>query len=77
MLRRFVGSGGRLSTVVFYGYTQDERRTLECDHRAISQAYRSRNLDCFSAPHTYHRRRPGEDGEMRQYLASAAGFFKK
>ena len=65
-------SGGRLPTVVFYGYTQDERRTLECDHRAISRAYRSRNLDCFSAPHTYHRRRPGEDGEMRQYLASAA-----
>ena len=65
-------SKGALSTLAFYGYTQDERWAIECDHRAISRAYRSPNLDMFSAPHTYHRRSPGEDGMMRCYLASAA-----
>ena len=77
MLDHFAGivkdeSKGALPTLAFYGYTQDERWTVECDHRAISQAYRSPNLDMFSAPHTYHRRSPGEDGLMRCYLASAA-----
>lgn len=65
-------SKGALPTLAFYGYTQDERWTIECDHRAIAQAYRSPHLDMFSAPHTYHRRAPGEDGAMRCYLASAA-----
>ncbi len=77
MLDHFAGivkdeSKGTLPTLAFYGYTQDERWILECDHRAIAQAYRSPNLDMFSAPHTYHRRSPGEDGSMRCYLASAA-----
>ena len=65
-------SKGRLATLAFYGYTQDEHWTTECDHRAVSQMYSSPNVDMFSAPHTYHRRSPGEDGEMRCYLASAA-----
>ncbi len=77
MLDHFAGvvkdeSKGALPTLAFYGYTQDERWAVECDHRAISRAYRSPNLDMFSAPHTYHRRSPGEDGMMRCYLASAA-----
>ena len=65
-------SKGALPTLAFYGYTQDEKWAVECDHRAISRMYRSPNVDMFSAPHTYHRRSPGEDGEMRCYLASAA-----
>jgi len=65
-------SKGCLPTMAFYGYTQDEHWAIECDHRAIAAAYRSPNLDMFSAPHTYHRRSPGEDGEPRCYLASAA-----
>ncbi len=65
-------SNGALPTLAFYGYTQDERWAIECDHRAIARAYRSPHLDMFSAPHTYHRRSPGEDGAMRCYLASAA-----
>ena len=65
-------SGNRLTTLVFYGYTQDEKWPTECDHRAVSELYRLESVDMLSAPHTYHRRRPGEDGEMRQYLASAA-----
>ena len=77
MLDHFAGivkdeSKGTLPTLAFYGYTQDERWAVECDHRAIAAAYRSPHLDMFSAPHTYHRRSPGEDGAMRCYLASAA-----
>lgn len=61
-----------LPVLAFYGYTQDERWSIECDHRATSKMYRSDSVDMFSAPHTYHRRSPGEDGGMRCYLASAA-----
>ena len=62
----------QLPVLAFYGYTQDERWSIECDHRAISKMYRLKTVDMFSAPHTYHRRSPGEDGSMRCYLASAA-----
>ena len=77
MLDYFAGivkneSKGALPTLAFYGYTQDEHWAIECDHRAIAAAYRSPNLDMFSAPHTYNRRMPGEDAMMRCYLASAA-----
>ena len=65
-------SGGKLPTLVFYGYTQDERWPVECDHRAIAALYGRSSVDMLSAPHTYHRRDLGGDGEMRQYLASAA-----
>ncbi len=65
-------SKGRLATLAFYGYVQDEFWAQECDHRAPSKMYLSKNLDMLSAPHTYHRRGLGEDGMLRQYLASAA-----
>jgi len=65
-------SKNSLTTLVFYGYTQDELWPIECDHRAPSRLYQLESVDMMSAPHTYHRRRPGEDGEPRQYLASAA-----
>ena len=65
-------SDNSLVTMAFYGYTQDENWPIESDHRGISQLLRSKHLDMLSAPHTYRRRGLGEDGEMRQYLASAA-----
>jgi hypothetical protein len=65
-------SKGALVTMAFYGYTQDENWPIESDHRGISRLLRSPNLDMLSAPHTYYRRKLGEDGEMRQYLGSAA-----
>jgi len=65
-------SGGRLPTLVFYGYTQDENWPIECDHRGIGKLLRLDSVNMLSAPHTYYRRALGEDGEMRQYLASAA-----
>ncbi len=65
-------SNNSLVTMAFYGYTQDENWPIESDHRGIARLLRSKHLDMLSAPHTYRRRRLGEDGEMRQYLASAA-----
>ena len=64
-------SGGRLLTLVFYGYTQDQNWPIECDHRATSALLRLDSVDMLSSPHTYNRRDLGEDGQMRQYLASA------
>lgn len=61
-----------LPVLSFYGYTPDEPWAIECDHRATSAMFRQAGVDMFSAPHTYHRRSPGEDGAMRCFLASAA-----
>lgn len=65
-------SRGTLPTVAFFGYTMDENWPIECDHRGISKLLRLDSVDMLSAPHTYYRRALGGDGEMRQYLASAA-----
>ncbi len=65
-------SNNNLLTMAFYGYTQDVNWPIEIDHRGIAAMLRSKNLDILSAPHTYYRRRLGEDGGMRQYLGSAA-----
>lgn len=65
-------SRGKLLTVVFYGYTQDENWPIENDHRAISKLLRLDSVDVLCAPHTYRRRRLGEDAGVRQYLGSAA-----
>lgn len=62
----------KLLTVVFYGYTQDENWAIEKDHRNPWDLLNCPDVDAYSAPHTYYRRSPGEDGEMRQYAASTA-----
>ncbi len=65
-------SADSLLTIVFYGYTQDENWPIESDHRAVSKLLQMESIDMLSSPHTYNRRALGEDGEMRQYLASTA-----
>ena len=65
-------SKGALPTIAFYGYIADGKWVGENDHRGIAELHRSPNLDMLSAPHTYMRRKLGEDGAQRQYLASAA-----
>ncbi len=65
-------SKGTLPTMAFFGYTMDENWSIECDHRGIGKLLRLDSVDMLSAPHTYYRRALGGDGEMRQYLASAA-----
>ena len=62
----------KLLTVAFYGYIADDAWMGENDHRGNAKMYLSPNLDILTAPHTYVRRRLGEDGVLRQYLASAA-----
>jgi hypothetical protein len=65
-------SADSLLTMIFYGYTQDENWPIESDHRAISKLLQLESVDMLSSPHTYYRRALGEDGEMRQYLASTS-----
>ena len=65
-------SRGTLPTAAFFGYTMDEDWPIECDHRGVAKLLRLDSVDMLSAPHTYYRRALGGDGEMRQYLASAA-----
>ncbi len=65
-------SRGTLPTAVFFGYTMDENWPIESDHRGIGKLLHLDSVDMLSAPHTYYRRALGDDGEMRQYLASAA-----
>ena len=63
---------GALPTLAFYGYVAEDTWANENDHRGTAKMYLSKNLDMLSAPHSYRRRRLGEDGMQRQYLASAA-----
>ena len=65
-------SKGTLPTLAFYGYVAEDTWANENDHRGTSKMYLSKNLDMLSAPHSYRRRKLGEDGMQRQYLASAA-----
>ena len=57
-------------TVVFYGYLPDLDWAAEGDHRAIDRIIRSPWVDAFSSPHTYERRRQGQDGLFRAYPGS-------
>lgn len=65
-------SRGRLLTMVLYGYTPDLPWSQVGDHRAAATAFRSDFVDIFASPHSYHRRRPGEDGMFRHFPASLA-----
>ncbi len=57
-------------TVVFYGYLPDLDWAQEGDHRAIDRIIRSPWVDAFSSPHTYERRKQGQDGLFRAYPGS-------
>jgi len=63
-------SDGRCLVVAFNGYLPDLGVSHEADHRSFSQSLRSRNIDVFSSPHSYRRRRPGEDASMRGFMGS-------
>ena len=61
-------------TAVFYGYTPDMPNKLgwsiEGDHRATELVHRLTNIDIISAPHSYERRRSGQDGYFRNFAES-------
>ncbi|MCC6729694.1 MAG: hypothetical protein IT208_10195 [Chthonomonadales bacterium] len=63
---------GRAITVVFYAYWPDLDWPQEGDHRAPARILRSRWVDAVSSPHSYARRRLGEDGLFRNFPAAAA-----
>lgn len=69
-------SQGRLLTCVFYSYTPDLNWPQEGDHRAAAQAHRLASVDIFSSPHSYCRRKLGDDGLFRNYPAALASHGK-
>lgn len=65
-------SDRRLFTCVFYSYTPDLNWPQEGDHRAAARAQRLDSVDIFSSPHSYARRKLGEDALFRNYPAALA-----
>lgn len=62
-------------TAVFYGYTPDlsgPSWNIEGDHRAAALVHRMPDVDMISAPHSYHRRKTGQDGYFRNFPSSVA-----
>ncbi|MCE9592034.1 MAG: hypothetical protein K8S99_16120 [Planctomycetes bacterium] len=70
-------SGGRSIVLAFNGYLPDLGVDgHEIDHRAFETTLRDPNVHCFSAPHTYRRRLPGDDAMIRGYLGSVRAMGK-
>lgn len=65
-------SAHRLFTCVFYSYTPDLDWPQEGDHRAAPRAHRLDSVDVFSSPHSYSRRKLGDDALFRNYPAALA-----
>ena len=63
---------GRSLVLAFNGYLPDLGVTHEIDHRAFHDVLDMPEVDAFSSPHTYQRRKPGEDGMLRGFLGSVA-----
>ncbi len=63
-------SANRLLTCVFYSYSPDLVWPQEGDHRAAPRAHRLASIDIFSSPHSYERRKLGQDGLFRNYPAA-------
>jgi hypothetical protein len=63
-------TGGRSIVLAFNGYLPDLGVNHEIDHRAFETALHDPNLDCFSSPHSYTRRAPGDDATLRGFLGS-------
>jgi hypothetical protein len=63
-------SRGKLLTCVFYSYSPDLIWPQEGDHRAAARAHRTKSIDIFSSPHSYERRKLGQDGLFRNYPAA-------
>lgn len=61
---------GRSLVLAFNGYLPDLGVNHEIDHRAFDRALRCEDIDCFASPHSYWRRRPGEDASMRGFMGS-------
>ena len=69
-------AGGRSLVVAFNGYLPDLGVNQEIDHRAFDRTVRNRDVDVFSSPHSYWRRKPGEDAIFRGFLGSVRAMGK-
>jgi len=67
---------GRAFVLAFNGYLPDLDVNHEIDHRAFNLTLRDKNVDCFSSPHSYTRRAPGDDAIMRGFLGSVRAMGK-
>lgn len=65
-------TAGRGIVLAFNGYIPDLGVDChEIDQRAYERTLRNPDVHAFSAPHTYRRRKPGQDAMIRGYLGSA------
>jgi hypothetical protein len=62
--------------LAFNGYLPDLDVNHEIDHRAFDKTLRDSGVDCFSSPHSYTRRAPGDDAIMRGFLGSVRAMGK-
>ena len=69
-------SANRSLVIAFNGYLPDLDVNQEIDHRAFDQTLRNAALDCFASPHSYTRRKPGEDATMRGFMGSVRAMGK-
>ena len=60
----------RSLVVAFNGYLADIGINQEGDHRGFDQVLRCPDIDILASPHTYGRRKLGEDAMFRGYLGS-------
>lgn len=56
--------------VAFNGYMPDLGINHEADHSGLPLVLRSDDVDILSSPHTYRRRKPGEDASFRGFPGS-------
>jgi len=66
----------RSLVLAFNGYLPDLDVNHEIDHRAFEKTLRDDDLDCFSSPHSYTRRAPGDDATMRGFMGSVRAMGK-
>lgn len=65
-------TGGKSFTLAFYGYWPDLEWPQEGDHRALDRVLDSPYIDCLASPHSYERRKLGDDGLFRNHPGSVA-----
>jgi len=61
---------GKCLVIAFNGYLPDLGTSHEADHSAFAINLRSKNIDVFTSPHSYRRRKLGEDASMRGFIGS-------
>lgn len=69
-------SNRRSLVVAFNGYMPDLGIPHDGDHSAFELVVRSPDVDILSSPHTYRRRKPGDEGMFRGFVGSVRAHGK-